>query len=64
MKKAAGLGGVKGFYEGLPKKYSLPKKLLLNNFFNSLGKETCRFGNASAGAGRIYLNFRVFLYFS
>lgn len=51
---AAGIGVFKGFYEGIPKKFNLPKKLLINNFFNSVGKETCRFGNAAAGASLLY----------
>lgn len=48
------MGVFKGFYEGMPKKFTLPKKLLVNNFFNSVGKETCRFGNAAAGASLIF----------
>jgi len=30
----------------------LPRKLLLNNFVNSVGKETARFGNHAAAASR------------
>jgi import inner membrane translocase subunit TIM23 len=32
----------------------MPKKLIVNNFFNSLGKETSRMGNAFAAAGLMY----------
>ena len=35
---AAACGLVKGIIEGIPRDFSLPKKLLLNNFFNSAGK--------------------------
>ncbi len=32
----------------------MPKKLIMNNFFNALGKESSRYGNAFAGAGLLY----------
>jgi import inner membrane translocase subunit TIM23 len=41
---ASSLGILKGIYMGMPKNTNLPKKLLINNFFNSVGKETSRFG--------------------
>ena len=44
LKKASSLGILKGIYLGVPRNTSLPKKLLINNFFNSVGKETSRFG--------------------
>lgn len=49
---AAGLG--KGVLAGRPKSYRMPKKLIMNNFFNSVGKETSRVGNAFAAAGFMY----------
>ena len=50
---ASSFGLVKGAIEGMPKRLSLPKKLILNNMVNSLGKETSKFGNAAAGASKI-----------
>lgn len=47
-----GLG--RGLKSGIPKSFSMPKKLIMNNFFNSVGKETSRLGNAFAGAGLMY----------
>jgi hypothetical protein len=41
---ASSLGVIKGIYGGIPTNRNLPKKLLINNFFNSVGKETSRFG--------------------
>ena len=32
----------------------MPRKLIMNNFFNSVGKQTSRMGNAFAGAGLMY----------
>jgi len=32
----------------------MPKKLIMNNFFNTVGKETSRFGNGFAAAGMMY----------
>lgn len=32
------LGIIKGIYDGYPKKWNLPRKLLLNNFVNAVGK--------------------------
>lgn len=32
----------------------MPKKLIMNNFFNALGKESSRFGNGFAAAGLLY----------
>ncbi len=32
----------------------MPKKLIMNNFFNSVGKETSRMGNGFAAAGLMY----------
>ncbi len=38
----------------MPKSMRIPKKLIMNNFFNSVGKETSRLGNAFAAAGLMY----------
>ena len=51
---ASSFGLIKGAIEGMPKRLTLPKKLILNNMVNSLGKETSRFGNAAAGASLLY----------
>ncbi|KAL4464001.1 hypothetical protein ABPG74_005938 [Tetrahymena malaccensis] len=51
---ASSVGLVKGLVEGFPTNFSLPKKLLLNNFFNSLGKNQSTFGQKAAGAGFLY----------
>ena len=32
----------------------MPKKLIMNNFFNTVGKETSRYGNGFAAAGIMY----------
>ena len=48
------LGIGKGLKNGYPKSFKMPKKLIVNNFFNSLGKETSRLGNAFAAAGLMY----------
>ena len=32
------MGLVKGIRQGLPKSYRMPKKLIMNNFFNAVGK--------------------------
>lgn len=37
---ASTIGLTKGAIEGFPKEFNIPKKLLLNNFFNSVGKQT------------------------
>ena len=47
-----GLG--KGLRQGVPKSLKMPKKLIMNNFFNTVGKETSRFGNGFAAAGLMY----------
>jgi len=47
-----GLG--KGARQGIPKSFRMPKKLIMNNFFNTVGKETSRFGNGFAAAGMMY----------
>jgi len=36
----------------------MPKKLLLNNFFNSLGKNQSMFGQKAAGAGNIFRKYK------
>lgn len=41
---ASSVGLIKGLYEGFPTNLGLPKKLLLNNFFNALGKNQSTFG--------------------
>jgi len=46
------LGLFKGLYEGFPKNWNLPKKLLLNNMFNAVGRTSARYGNACAAASR------------
>eukprot|EP01015_Nassula_variabilis_P019324 TRINITY_DN3258_c0_g1_i1.p2 TRINITY_DN3258_c0_g1~~TRINITY_DN3258_c0_g1_i1.p2 ORF type:complete len:217 (-),score=43.49 TRINITY_DN3258_c0_g1_i1:92-742(-) len=51
---ASCVGATKGLIEGVPKKWNLPKKLILNNFFNSVGRNAARFGNASAAASLMY----------
>lgn len=48
------IGLFKGGRHGIPKSFRMPKKLIMNNFFNTVGKETCRFGNAFAAAGMMY----------
>lgn len=48
------LGLVRGAKQGIPKSFRMPKKLIMNNFFNTVGKETSRFGNAFAAAGLMY----------
>jgi len=51
----AGLFGlVKGIFEGFPKNWKLPKKLILNNFFNAVGRSSARYGNACAAASLMY----------
>ncbi|EGR33425.1 hypothetical protein IMG5_053500 [Ichthyophthirius multifiliis] len=54
-------GLTKGVAEGLPENYKLPKKLLLNNFFNSLGKNQSNFGQKAAGAGIQYFQQKILL---
>ena len=48
------MGLVKGIRQGIPKSFRMPKKLIMNNFFNAVGKETSRFGNGFAAAGIMY----------
>jgi import inner membrane translocase subunit TIM23 len=48
------LGLIKGIRQGIPKSFRMPKKLIMNNFFNTIGKETSRFGNGFAAAGIMY----------
>eukprot|EP01017_Pseudomicrothorax_dubius_P017614 TRINITY_DN1979_c0_g1_i1.p1 TRINITY_DN1979_c0_g1~~TRINITY_DN1979_c0_g1_i1.p1 ORF type:complete len:209 (+),score=57.90 TRINITY_DN1979_c0_g1_i1:96-722(+) len=48
------LGAAKGLIEGVPKRWDVPKKLILNNFFNSVGRSAARFGNTSAAASLMY----------
>lgn len=48
------LGVGKGLRFGIPKSFKMPKKLIMNNFFNSVGKETSRMGNGFAAAGLMY----------
>ena len=48
------LGLTKGLKQGIPKNLRMPKKLIMNNFFNTVGKETSRFGNGFAAAGIMY----------
>ena len=47
-----GLG--RGLRMSIPKSFKMPKKLIMNNFFNSVGKETSRMGNGFAAAGLMY----------
>lgn len=47
-----GLG--KGLYKGYPKSPRLPRKLKINNMFNSIGTETSKIGNAFGAASFIY----------
>ena len=51
------LGLLKGIRQGIPKSLRMPKKLIMNNFFNTVGKETSRFGNGFAAAGIMYYIF-------
>jgi import inner membrane translocase subunit TIM23 len=51
---AGTVGFFKGLIDGRPKNWNLPRKLIVNNFFNKCGKETFRFGNAAAAAGLLY----------
>jgi import inner membrane translocase subunit TIM23 len=48
------LGIGRGIRQGIPKSMRIPKKLIMNNFFNSVGKETSRLGNAFAAGGLMY----------
>ena len=48
------MGLIKGLHQGIPKSLRMPKKLIMNNFFNTVGKETSRFGNGFAAAGIMY----------
>mmetsp|Transcript_15530 Transcript_15530/g.17900 ORF Transcript_15530/g.17900 Transcript_15530/m.17900 type:complete len:190 (-) Transcript_15530:178-747(-) len=51
---AFSVGALKGIVEGFPKRWNLPKKLILNNFFNAVGRNSTRFANASAAASLMY----------
>lgn len=44
----------RGLYKGLPKSRKLPRKLFINNIFNSVGTQTSKVANAFAGAGFLY----------
>lgn len=48
------LGFGRGIYKGLPKSHKLPRKLKISNFFNSIGTQTSKFGNAFGAAGLLY----------
>ena len=48
------LGVGKGTFRGKPKSWKLPRKILWNNFFNSIGTETSKIANSFAGAGFLY----------
>ena len=48
------LGLARGIRQGIPKSFRMPKKLIMNNFFNTVGKETSRYGNGFAAAGIMY----------
>ena len=41
---ASSIGLVKGAIEGFPRSFNMPKKLILNNFFNAVGKRTSTYG--------------------
>lgn len=47
-----GLG--KGAFRGMPKSSRLPRKLKMNNLFNSIGTETSKVGNAFGALGFLY----------
>jgi import inner membrane translocase subunit TIM23 len=56
------LGGLAGgIVNGVPKSWRMPKKLIMNNFFNSVGKETSRIGNGFAAAGFMYVGVGIVL---
>jgi hypothetical protein len=38
------IGISRGLFLGMPRNLSLPRKLLMNNFFNAVGKESSRYG--------------------
>lgn len=48
------LGIGKGVYLGRPKSWKLPRKILWNNFFNSVGTQTSKIANSFAGAGILF----------
>lgn len=48
------IGMGKGTYRGRPKSWKLPRKILWNNLFNSIGTETSKIANGFAGAGFLY----------
>lgn len=41
---ASSIGLVRGAIEGFPSAFNMPKKLMLNNFFNAVGKRTSSYG--------------------
>jgi hypothetical protein len=43
-KLASSIGIARGIFLGMPRNLTLPRKLLMNNFFNAVGKESSRFG--------------------
>ncbi|CAD8145145.1 unnamed protein product [Paramecium pentaurelia] len=51
---ASSIGLVKGAIEGFPRSFNMPKKLILNNFFNAVGKRTSTYGQAAASASMLY----------
>jgi import inner membrane translocase subunit TIM23 len=53
IKVASSIGLVRGTIEGFPRKFNMPRKLILNNFFNSVGKQTSQFGQAAASASNL-----------
>lgn len=48
------IGLAKGGRQGIPRSLRMPKKLIMNNMFNTVGKETSRLGNSFAAAGLMY----------
>lgn len=48
------IGLARGIIKGMPKSSKLPRKLKMNNMFNSLGTETSKVGNAFGCIGFIY----------
>ncbi|CAD8058567.1 unnamed protein product [Paramecium primaurelia] len=51
---ASSIGLLKGAIEGFPRQFNMPKKLILNNFFNAVGKRTSTYGQAAASASMLY----------
>ena len=50
---ASSVGIMKGIYLGIPRNLSVPRKLIMNNFFNAVGKESSRYGQAAASASKL-----------